>query len=50
MSELFKAGLAVAMAIVIATAAWIYFSPFQTCMRGTAQWPSQMTYCLSHTQ
>ena len=28
-----KAALIIAGAIIIATALWIYFSPFQTCMR-----------------
>ena len=33
MSPQVKAALIVAGAIVIATALWIYFSPFQTCLR-----------------
>jgi len=33
MSPQVKAALIIAGAIIIATALWIYFSPFQTCVR-----------------
>ena len=37
-----KAALIIAGAIIIATALWIYFSPFQTCVRAqTAPWEDQ---------
>jgi hypothetical protein len=33
MSEQVKMGLIIGGAIIVAAAIWIYFSPFQTCLR-----------------
>jgi hypothetical protein len=33
LSELVKAALIVGVALLIAVGAWIYFSPYQTCLR-----------------
>jgi hypothetical protein len=33
MSSHVKMGLLIGAAIIIATAMWLYFSPFQTCVR-----------------
>lgn len=33
MSDILKAAIFIALAIVVATAMYIYFSPFQSCVR-----------------
>ena len=35
MSDTLKAGLIVGGAILLATALYVYFSPYQSCVRGT---------------
>jgi hypothetical protein len=35
MSEQIKAGLIVGVAIIAATGIWVYFSPYQTCLRAS---------------
>jgi hypothetical protein len=39
MSGYVKMGLLIGGAITIATALWIYFSPFQTCVRAVMSMP-----------
>lgn len=36
MSDFVKGAMIVAVAIIIATSLWIYFSPYQSCVRAIA--------------
>jgi hypothetical protein len=42
MSGHVKMGLLIGGAILIATGVWIYFSPYQTCVRATVAFYDQM--------
>jgi len=47
MTPQIKAALTIAGAIIIATAAWIFFSPFQSCMRAL---PDEVTSVMERLQ
>ena len=47
MSEPVKAAAIVAVAIMIATGLWIYFSPYQTCVRSESSTADAAVRCLA---
>jgi len=46
MSDLVKAALIVAAAIVVAVSIWIYFSPYNSCVRDLGGNKKAVGYCV----